>query len=217
MRLQLFILPFVLLGSITYSANGQLKTEDGKFIMNAIIINGDTLPYKYLPQVTIVNPDFLALSPREKERYKRNLQRNRDEYARLRYNVYKTYPYAVMASYIVEDIDSAMLVIRSKDERKLYKRKKEEELMRQYKGELENLTITQGRVLVILIARQTGKDCYSIIKDMKGGFNARIWQTLAGLFSNNLKRNYDPEGEDASIEFICKEIEASGKYVRVNN
>lgn len=198
------------------SVFGQMKNAEGKIILGARIVGNDTIPHAYLPQVTIYNPDLLGMSARERRKYLRNIANNRQQYSRLRMNVYKTYPYAVMASYIVHDIDSAMLTIRSKEARKLYKNHKEKELMQQYKGELENMTMSQGRVLVILIARQTGKDCYTIIKDLKGGFNARIWQTLATLFSNNLKRNYDPEGEDATIEFICREIEASGKFVRTN-
>ena len=70
------------------------------------------------------------------------------EYERLRYNVYKTYPYAVMAGIVMRDIDSAMLVMKSKSAKQLYKQKKEKELMRQYRGELEDLRMTQGKILV---------------------------------------------------------------------
>jgi hypothetical protein len=65
---------------------------------------------------------------------------------------------------------------------------------------------------VKLIARQTGKPCYQIVKELKGGFNAGIWQAVALLFSNNLKNNYDPEGDDAAIESIVLEIEARGHF-----
>jgi len=73
--------------------------------------------------------------------------------------------------------------------------------------------MSQGQVLVKLIARQTGKPCYQIIKDLKGGLNARIWQTVAILFDNNLKNNYDPRGEDQIIESIVIEIEKRGRIV----
>lgn len=63
-----------------------------------------------------------------------------------------------------------------------------------------------------LIDRQTGKNCFSIIKEMKGGFNAFIWQSLAMLFSNNLKREYDPTDRDKDIEAIVQQIERGVPY-----
>jgi nucleoside diphosphate kinase len=126
--------------------------------------------------------------------------------------VYKVYPYAVAAGFIMQDIDAAMSLMRSKEAKQMYKRHKEDELNKKFKGELVNLTMSQGQVLVKLIARQTGKPCYQIIKDLKGGLNARIWQTVAILFDNNLKNNYDPMGEDEAMESIVLEIERSGHF-----
>lgn len=217
MLLRFFISTIILLSSFSTYLYAQLPINENKIILNAKVINGDTIPYTYLKQVTIYNPDIPGLAGRKYKKYKRQQSRNRRRYSKLRRNVYKTYPYAVMAAYVVNDIDSAMLKIRSKDAQTIYKKRKEKELTDQYKGKLENLTMSQGRTLVILIARETGKDCYSIIKDLKGGFNARIWQTLATLFANNLKRDYDPVDKDLAIEQIVREIEASGKFVRTNN
>jgi hypothetical protein len=142
----------------------------------------------------------------------RQQRKNEEAYSRLRYNVYTVYPYAVAASYILHDVDSVLNSLYSKDAKKQYKQRKEDELNNKFKGELENLTISQGQVLVKLIARQTGKPCYQIVKELKGGFNAGIWQAVALLFSNNLKNNYDPEGDDAAIESIVLEIEARGHF-----
>ncbi len=201
---------------ISVKSNAQLNNGKGKVVVGAIVIGEDTVPHSYLPMITVMNKELLTMNEGQKRRYYRQRKRARKRYSKLRRNVFKTYPYAVLAGFVIHDIDSAMLTIRSKDARKMYKRRKEKELTKQYKGKLENLTMSQGRVLVILIARQTGKDCYSIIKDLKGGFNARMWQTLASLFANNLKRGYDPAGKDATIESICQEIEATGRFVRSN-
>ena len=194
----------------------QTNGQTGKIVKSAVIIDNDTLAHTYLPTVTVMNQELLAMNSRERKKYYKQRKRRRKRYTKLKRNVYKTYPYAVMAGYVMHDIDSAMLTIRSKEAKEVYKRRKEKELTKQYKGRLENLTMSQGKVLVILIARQTGKDCYTTIKELKGGFNARMYQTLATLFANNLKRNYEPNGKDASIELICREIEASGKFVRTN-
>jgi len=213
MRLK-FITILTLCLCVSALCHGQ--SDGGKIIKSAVIIGQDTLPHTYLATVTIMNPELLAMNKRQRKRYYSKRRKRRAAYAKLKRNVYKTYPYAVMAGKVMFDLDSAMVKIRSKDAKKMYKKHKEKELMKQYKGKLENLTMSQGKVLVILIARETGKDCYSIIKELKGGFNARMWQTLAALFSNNLKRKYDPKDKDAAIETICQEIEASGKFVRSN-
>jgi hypothetical protein len=104
------------------------------------------------------------------------------------------YPYAVAAAFILKDVDSVLNSLYSKEAKKQFKRNKENELNRKFKEELKNLSIEQGQVLVKLIARETGKPCYEIVKEMKGGLNAAIWQTVAVLFNNNLRNHYDAEG-----------------------
>ena len=69
------------------------------------------------------------------------------------------------------------------------------------------MSISDGKVLIKLIDRQTGKTGYDIIKEFKGGFSAVFWQGVARLFRNNLKDEYDPFGEDILIEEIVKLIE----------
>lgn len=206
-----------LIFTLPFNLSAQMINSKGETVLNAKVVGSDTIPLVFLNPVTVFDTYMPGMSKSELKRYKKHLKRSRRRYSKLRRNVYKTYPYAVMAGYVIKDIDSAMLTLRSKEAKDMYKRRKEKELTKEYKGKLEKLTMSQGKVLVILIARETGKPCYTIIKDLKGGLNARIWQTLASLFSNNLKRDYDPSGKDAQIEMICREIEASGKYVRRNN
>ena len=58
-----------------------------------------------------------------------------------------------------------------------------------------------------LINRQTGNNCYEIIKEYKGGFTARFWQTVAFVFGSNLKQPYNASGDDREIEMIVLEVE----------
>ncbi|MEZ5047338.1 MAG: DUF4294 domain-containing protein [Chitinophagaceae bacterium] len=199
-----FIIICFLLFSIR--SHAQYSTHD-TIRVSAIVINNDTLPHKWITEVIIKDkaPRWLVKQRRKQREYEQDI-------AHLRYNVYKVYPYAVAASFVLRDVDSALQLIESKDARKLYKERKEKELNKQFKNELENLTITQGQILVKLIARETGKPCYQIVKELKGGFNARIWQTVAVLFNNNLKSGYSPTGDDAMIESIVKEIVQRGHY-----
>jgi hypothetical protein len=78
--------------------------------------------------------------------------------------------------------------------------------MAQYKEEIKGLTITQGRLLIKLLDRQTGKTSYEMIKELRGSFSAFMWQTVACLFGNDLKDKYDPE-ENQNIESIIHLIE----------
>ena len=58
-----------------------------------------------------------------------------------------------------------------------------------------------------LINRQTGNNCYEIIKEYKGGLVARLYQTVAFFFDSNLKQSYDASGDDAEIEKIVLEVQ----------
>lgn len=183
------------------------KGVNDTIVVGSIVIDNDTLPHIWLHDAYCIEKGNKAFAKRRKE-----AREQREAFDRLRYNVYKVYPYAVAAGFIMHDIDSAMTMLHSKDAKQIYKQHKENELNKKFKGELENLTMSQGQVLVKLIARQTGKPCYQIIKDLKGGFNARIWQTVAILFDNNLKNNYEPLGEDEAMESIVLEIERRGHF-----
>ncbi|XZF16080.1 DUF4294 domain-containing protein [Chitinophagaceae bacterium MMS25-I14] len=142
----------------------------------------------------------------------RRYARQKAEWDRLHYNVYKVYPYAVIAAGLLKDVDVNLDKIPDKKGRKEYLKSVEKELNKRFKGELEDLTIQQGQILVKLIDRQTGKNCYSIIREVKGGFSAVIWQSVALLFSNNLKREYDPYDRDKDIEAVVREIEERNYY-----
>lgn len=138
--------------------------------------------------------------------------KRREEMRRLRYNVYKVYPYAVTAAFVLDKVDKETAIRTKRKDRKQYLKQVEKEMNVRFKDELKNLSMTQGQILVKLINRQTGRDCYSVIKEIKGGLNARIYQTAAFFFDNNLKAQYDPYGKDKDIETIVQEIESKNYY-----
>ena len=78
----------------------------------------------------------------------------------------------------------------------------EKRLIREYTPVLKKMTIYDGRVLLKLIDRQTDDTAFEIIKEFRGGFEAGLWQTLAKLFGNNLKTDYNPEKDDMLLEYI---------------
>jgi len=179
----------------------QQHSSADSIMLGAVVENKDTIAMIYLPEFIKTE----RLTAREVRRYAK--QREYD--ATLRYNVYKFYPYAVIAADLLKNVDTDLDKIDGRSERKAYLKSVEKELNKRFKGELEDLTITQGQILVRLIDRQTGKNCYSIIQEVKGGFSAVIWQSVALIFSNNLKREYDPTDRDKDIEAVVRELEAS--------
>ena len=167
--------------------------------LGAVVAGKDTLAMIYMDEFEVHDqmPKHLAKA----------LAKRADAMSKLRYNIYKVYPYAVTAAVVLKDVDTYLDRLPDKAARKKYLKTVEEDLNKRFKGELKNLTISQGQVLVKLIDRQTGKSCFHIVKELKGGFNAFVWNGVAQLFSNNLKREYDPTGYDRDMETIVRELE----------
>jgi Domain of unknown function (DUF4294) len=169
-------------------------------LVGAVVYNGDTIEAKTLAEVSVV--DLLTAS-----QMKANAQ-----WTRLRNAVYVTYPYARRAGLVLNDINAKLANVTDKSARKDYIKTREKELKKEFTDPLTNLSIYQGKVLMKLINRETGNNCYEIIKDYKGGFTARFYQTVAFFFSSNLKQPYDATGEDAAIEKIVMEVQRMYGY-----
>lgn len=160
----------------------------------AVVYDGDTIEAK-----TLTNVDVLArIANANKEM--------RAKMTRLRNAIIVTYPYAQRSGLILNEMNSVLAGVTDKSARKDYIKTREKELKKEFTDPLTNLSIYQGRVLMKLINRQTGNNCYDIIKEYKGGLTARFYQTVAFFFSSNLKQDYDPGGEDHEIEMILKEV-----------
>jgi hypothetical protein len=142
--------------------------------------------------------------------YPKHLLKRRQEWTRLRNAVYVTYPYARRAGAIMNDINARIASMPDKDKKK-YIHSREKELKKQFAEPLSELSIYQGKVLMKLINRQTGNNCYNIIKEYKGGFTARAWQTVAFVFGSNLKQPYNANGDEREIEMIVQEVERMHK------
>ncbi len=134
-----------------------------------------------------------------------------EEWTRLRNAVYVTYPYARIAGATINDINANLANVSSKKERKGYIKSREKELKKQFSDPLSNLSVYQGKILMKLINRQTGNNCYEIIKEYKGGLNARFYQTVAFFVGGNLKQDWNiaKNKTDRDIENIVKEIDGS--------
>ncbi len=126
---------------------------------------------------------------------------------RLTRYVQKVYPYAVITSKLLDEYDHDLAGISSQRDRELYLKLAETELRAEFEGDLKEMTMTQGRILVKLIDRETGHTSYELVKQLRGSFQAWMWQGLAKLFGQDLKGEYDPEGDDKVVESIVRRIE----------
>ena len=165
-------------------------------VVPGMILDGDTLPYVDLKAFTVIPPVKF-------DNYNELLK-----YEKLVYRVRKVYPYAKLASRKLEEYKKVLDTISTKKERKQFIKKAEKELEAQFGNEIRNLSFSQGKILIKLIYRETGNSTYDIVKELRGSFNAFIWQTMATLFGYDLKTTYDPVGEDQMIERIVQMIDA---------
>jgi hypothetical protein len=122
------------------------------------------------------------------------------KYRRTVYNLKKVYPYTQIAKNKMIELDAKYKLAGSNKEKKTIVKQLEKELFSEFETPLKNLTISQGRMLIKLIDRETGKTSYSVLKEFKGGFKAVFWQGVARLFGNNLKTQYDKLGDDKILE-----------------
>lgn len=161
---------------------------------------GDTVPMSYLPNVEV----YAKLTGKWKNYWA--------NWTRLRNAVYVTYPYAKAASRIMNDINARLVNVTDRSERRKIIHAREKELKKEFTDKLTQLSIYQGKVLMKLIYRETGNNCYEIIDDYKGFINAAFWQTVAVLFGSNLKQKYDPSDKDADMEKIVIDVEKMYGY-----
>ncbi len=133
------------------------------------------------------------------------LQKSR--YDKLQKKVIKTYPYARAARNVMRTYDALCVHITDEKQRKALLDKAEKHLMEQFEKDLRSMTISEGVILVKLIDRQTGDTGYELLRQLKGKFSAFMWQSVARIFGQNLKAEYDAEGDDVWIENIVALIE----------
>ncbi len=181
------------------STSGSKWGANDTIVVKAIIVDGESYPYSELEPVYLTNGSY--------EKMAKQLA----AYNRLRNAVFVTYPYARLAGATINDINARMIGITEKGERKKIIKTREKELRQQFSEPLTNLSVYQGKVLMKLINRQTGNNCYEIIKEYKGGLQARLYQTVAFFFGSSLKQGYNWQQDvtDGQIEAIVREIDAT--------
>ena len=162
-----------------------------------IIENNDTILLSDIPSIEIISFSD------SKERLK---------YRILKRKVLKVYPYAIYTKNKLSEIEKDLEGISKKRKKKKYTKELSKFLKEELGEKMRKLTRTEGNILVKLIYRETKVSSYKLLKQYRGSVNAFFWQTMAKLYDNDLKQEYDPENvrEDMFIEHIIIQAKLEG-------
>ncbi len=166
------------------------------YLLQQVERDGVVMPEIEIKEVTVVARPRTA---------RRNEYR---KYERLILNLKRVYPYALVVRRKLEEVNRDLQNISGERERKEYLKDIEKDVFAEYEDDMRKMTITQGRLLIKLIDRETQNTSYTLIREYRGKLSAAFWQGIARIFGTNLKEEYDPYGEDALIESIIREVEA---------
>jgi hypothetical protein len=179
------ILAAIIILSVTGSCFAQQTvTIDGFTINPVTIIDGETIPNWVIPEIVVF--------PKRKFKSKRDYR----QYQRMIRNLKVVYPYAKIARYKLVEMDYELRNLKTKREKEKYINEVEKEMRDEFEKQLVKLSVTQGKMLIKLIDRETGQTSYDVVKTLKGSFSAAFWQAIARVFGSNLKMEFDEDGED---------------------
>jgi hypothetical protein len=192
---------------ISVSLSGQVDTAkvrndsipDRIYLLQKVERNGETLPEIEIKEVAVVGR-LKGSARKEQSQFKK--------YQRLIYNLKKVYPYAMIVRERLSKVNAELARINDDKDRRMYIRSVEKDVFGEFEDDVRDMTITQGKLLLKLIYRETYNTSYDLIRQYRGGINAAFWQGIAKIFGTNLKSEYDPYGEDLLIELIIQDIQA---------
>jgi hypothetical protein len=173
------------------------QSPTGKQVLDTshVAVKKDTSLHFELRPIDIY-PDKKDLSPKKQR-----------EYSMLEMKIRKVYPMAKVAAVRLAEYNRVYTSFKTERERKNYVKGIEKELFAEFEDTIKTMKVSEGRILIKLLDRQTGNTSFEIIKEFKGGFSAFFWQSVAKLFGHDLKSQYDPNAQDWMIEAIVMQID----------
>lgn len=179
---------------LTLPHYGEGKPEVVGYYLTTRLESGEVVPWFAIEEVVV----------KARREWKSEEEKNR--YMKLKRNVLRVLPYAIYAQRRYEQLDRDLALVNNKKQEKSLIKACEDEIKEKINNEVKNLSVSQGKILIKLIERQTGNTSYELVKDMKGSITAYVYQGVARVFGHNLKSTYDP-AEDFEIENIIREYE----------
>lgn len=195
------IIKYLLLAFVfTLHVNAQVEQDTTK--MGYVLKETDTISEPIeLPEITVYKNN---MTPEEKKAWL--LLQNR---------VYKVYPYAKIASERLTVLNKNMAALKTNKEKKKYFKIVEDYMENEFEAKLKKLSRKQGQILVKLVYRQTGETTFALIKELKSGWKAFVYNNTGKLFDIDIKRKYAPyeDNEDFLIETILVRAFNRGRLV----
>ncbi len=179
----------------TLQISAQQQVAERGYLLPGVIVDGDTLALVKLPRVYVF-PKLKFVTQDEYTRYKKLVR-----------DVKKVYPYVMIAKNTFNEVQLIMDTLPNKKAQKKYIKAKEDEMLDLYARELMKLTFRQGQILIKLVNRELKQSPFEILRELRGGVKAAMYQSMAKVFGEDLKNTYDADGEDKMIERIVLLLE----------
>ena len=181
-----------------------LKVDTVKPIIKDSAIVADILKKTQIPTKKYVAKQQ---SQSDKDKYQYYLK----NYKNIR-NFRKVYPYALKTKDLIDSLNYQLSRMTNESEKKTLIKETEKKLFQQYESAVRTMTTSQGRLLLKLIARETSKTGYEIIKDYRGALPATFWYSVGKIFGTDLKSEFHKEQEDSVIENILSKYNNNDLY-----
>ena len=195
MKRILFLAFFFSFIAVHLNAQEQTTTING-YLVPACIYEGDTIASLHMPTLYCFKP--LIFKNKKKQQ----------EYNRLVRSVKKTLPIAKEVNRAIIETYEFIQTLPDEKTRQKHLQAVEKSVKEQYTPRMKKLTLSQGKLLIKLINRETDSSSYDLVKAFLGPFKAGFYQAFAAIFGASLKKEYHPDEEDALVEQIVLLVES---------
>ena len=194
MKRLFFLILFLSFIAVHLNAQEQTTTIKG-YVVPICVYKGDTIPSMRMPTLYVYKP------------LKFKNKKQQQEYNRLVRNVKKTLPIAKEVNRAIIETYEFLQTLPDEKAREKHLSMVEKSIKEQYTPRMKQLTLSQGKLLIKLVNRETSSSSYELVKAFLGPFKAGFYQAFAAIFGASLKKEYHPEDEDAMIERIIILVE----------
>ena len=194
MKRLIFLILFLSFIAVHLNAQEQTTTIKG-YVVPICVYKGDTIPSMRMPTLYVYKP--LVFKNKKQQQ----------EYNRLVRNVKKTLPIAKEVNRAIIETYEFLQTLPDEKAREKHLSMVEKSVKEQYTPRMKQLTLSQGKLLIKLVNRETSSSSYELVKAFLGPFKAGFYQAFAAIFGASLKKEYHPEDEDAMIERVIILVE----------
>ncbi|MFT4568762.1 MAG: hypothetical protein ACI9FN_003731 [Saprospiraceae bacterium] len=163
--------------------------------VSALITGNDTIIIAEIENINISSPRSF---------------KDRNEYFRyMKYRRYaaKVYPFAKEAIRIFREAEYATSHMK-KRKQKRHLKKLSKDLQKDFSEPLQQLSKTQGKIMVKMIERELGTSMHKLIKMTQGKLKAFYWDQSSKLYGYRLKTGYIV-GENPILDVVLQDFDIS--------